>query len=78
LGKDEGGGELDGGSNKSDKSEADPGENGESRSMSIGEPPSAFNLMGRTADTLAGNVVYKGCLFLMGGEFESVTPGEEL
>ena len=44
LGKDEGGGELDGGSNKSDKSEAEPGENGESRSMSIGEPPSALKI----------------------------------
>ena len=38
MGNDEGGGELDGGSNKSDKSEAEPGENGESRSISIGEP----------------------------------------
>ena len=32
------GGEPLGGSNKSDKSEADPGEQGESRSMSTGEP----------------------------------------
>ena len=39
MGRDDGGGELVGGSNKSDRSDAEPGENGESRSMSIGEPP---------------------------------------
>jgi len=78
FGSDEGGGELDGGSNKSERSEAEPGEKGESKSMSIGEPPSAFNFIGRTADTFAGNVVYRGCLFLIGGEFESITPGDEL
>ena len=42
FGSDEGGGELDGGSNKSERSEAEPGEKGESKSMSIGEPPSAL------------------------------------
>jgi len=83
LGKEEGGGELDGGSNKSDRSDADPGENGESRSISIGEPPSGFSLIGSTAETFAGNVVYRGCLFLKlflggGGELESFTPGDEL
>ena len=81
FGSDEGGGELDGGSNKSERSEAEPGEKGESKSMSIGEPPSAlktkfvlkncgswkrhqthFNFIGRTADTFAGKVVYRGCL----------------
>ena len=45
LGKEEGGGELEGGSNKSDRSDADPGENGESRSISIGEPPSGLKFM---------------------------------
>lgn len=64
LGKDEGGGELDGGSNKSERSDADPGEKGESRSMSMGEPTSGLSFMGRTAETLAGSVVYRGCLFL--------------
>lgn len=64
MGKDEGGGELDGGSNKSERSDAEPGEKGESRSMSMGEPTSGLSLMGRTADTLAGSVVYRGCLFL--------------
>ena len=38
LGREEVGGEADGGSNRSDRSEAEPGENGESRSMSTGEP----------------------------------------
>merc|ERR1719369_2038259 len=64
LGRDDGGGELEGGSNRSDKSDADPGENGESKSMSMGDPPdisrvSVFNLIGRAVVTLAGSDVYK-------------------
>ena len=39
LGKEEDGGEADGGSNMSERSEAEPGLKGESMSMSIGEPP---------------------------------------
>ena len=38
LGKEEVGGEAEGGSNRSERSEAEPGEKGESRSMSTGEP----------------------------------------
>ena len=44
MGKDEGGGELDGGSNKSERSDAEPGEKGESRSMSMGEPTSGLEI----------------------------------
>ena len=32
------GGEAEGGSNRSERSEAEPGDNGESRSMSTGDP----------------------------------------
>ena len=39
LGSDDDGGEAVGGSNKSDRSEADPGLNGESMSISMGDPP---------------------------------------
>ena len=39
LGKEEEGGEADGGSKRSERSEAEPGLKGESMSMSIGEPP---------------------------------------
>ena len=39
LGREDIGGEAVGGSNKSDRSEAEPGEKGESGSMSIGDPP---------------------------------------
>ena len=38
LGKEEVGGEAEGGSKRSERSEAEPGEKGESRSMSTGEP----------------------------------------
>ena len=39
FGNDEVGGEAEGGSNKSDKSEADPGLKGDSTSISMGDPP---------------------------------------
>ena len=39
MGKEEEGGEADGGSKRSERSEAEPGLNGESMSISIGEPP---------------------------------------
>ena len=39
LGKDEDGGEAEGGSKMSERSEADPGLKGESGSMSMGLPP---------------------------------------
>ena len=39
MGKAEEGGEADGGSKRSERSEAEPGLKGESMSMSIGEPP---------------------------------------
>lgn len=39
MGKEEEGGEADGGSNRSERSEAEPGLKGESMSISIGEPP---------------------------------------
>ena len=38
LGKEDVGGEAEGGSKRSERSEAEPGEKGESRSMSTGEP----------------------------------------
>lgn len=48
LGKEDGGGELDGGSNRSDKSLPEPGEKGESlsRSMSIGEENADSSVVG--------------------------------
>ena len=39
LGSEEAGGEAVGGSNRSERSEAEPGLKGESMSMSMGEPP---------------------------------------
>jgi len=66
LGSDEVGGEELGGSKRSERPEADPGENGESqsRSMSIGDEPLAlmsrlvadFCFAGRVADTLGGRL----------------------
>lgn len=66
LGSDEGGGEELGGSKRSDRPEAEPGEKGESqsRSMSIGEEPLAetskvvfgLGLEGRVAETLGGRL----------------------
>lgn len=76
LGKEEDGGEADGGSNRSERSEAEPGLKGESMSMSIGEPPEllcdicvgclwGWDLIvkGSAAETLEGRFEYKGCLF---------------
>lgn len=70
LGREEGGGEEVGGSNRSDSPEADPGEKGESqsRSMSMGEPEEVAetsswelplglcSLEGRVAETLGGRL----------------------
>ena len=39
LGSEEAGGEAVGGSNRSERSEAEPGLKGESMSISMGEPP---------------------------------------
>merc|ERR1719471_1560034 len=67
--------------------EAEPGENGESRSMSTGEPEllrggeCCFICSGRAADTLGGKLLYRGrrLWFEFGalGEGTSFTPGEE-
>jgi len=63
LGREEGGGEEFGGSNRSERPEAEPGENGESqsRSMSMGEEAaeaSILNLVGRLRDVAVGSEPY--------------------